>query len=126
MAPVETHVIVSPVALPSPPAPLDSMKQKSICTFGKASSFSTAFAFEACGSSFPRPKTQALHQGRKGKCVRQCWRRSCSVGISGVGRVRGARASPDSSSALVPPPPRGTSTPAAALVELVEPPCVIG
>ena len=57
-------MIVSPVALPSPfGAPLDSMKQKSICTFGKASSFSTR-AVAACGSSFPRPKTQGLHQAR--------------------------------------------------------------
>ncbi len=63
MALVETHVIVSPVALPSPPAPLDYIKQKSIFTFGKAPSFSTR-AFEACGSSFPRPKTQGLHQSR--------------------------------------------------------------
>ena len=41
-------MIVSPVALPSPfGAPLDSMKQKSIWTFGKASSASTR-AVAAC------------------------------------------------------------------------------
>ena len=79
-----------PVALPSSfEVSFDSMKQNSIWIFGKASSALTR-AFVVCGSSLPLPKTHGLHQSRKGKCVRQCCRRSKSVGIKGVGLVFGA------------------------------------
>ena len=45
-----------------------------------------------CGMSLPRPRTQASHQGAKGRCVNSCNSRSTALGTSGPSKTISCRA----------------------------------